>query len=37
MPASLAEKIRIEYPHDQATGYSAGQLRGAVVVTRPLP
>lgn len=37
IPASLAEKIRIEYPHDQATGYSAGQLRGAVVVTRPLP
>ena len=37
MPASLAEKIRIEYPHDQATGYSAGQLRGAVVVTRPIP
>lgn len=37
IPASLAEKIRIEYPHDQATGYKAGQLRGAVVVTRPLP
>ena len=37
IPASLAEKIRIEYPHDQATGYSAGQLRGAVVVTRAIP
>lgn len=37
IPASLAEKIRTEYPHDQATGYSAGQLRGAVVVTRPIP
>jgi len=35
--APLAEKLRIEYPNDQATGYSAGQLRGAVVVTRPLP
>ena len=35
--ASLAEKLRIEYPNDQATGYSVGQLRGAVVVTRPIP
>lgn len=35
--APLAEKLRIEYPNDQATGYLAGQLRGAVVVTRPLP
>ena len=37
IPASLAEKIRLEYPKDQATGYSVGKLRGAVVVTRPLP
>ena len=35
--APLAEKLRIEYPNDQATGYSVGQLRGAVVVTRPIP
>ena len=35
--APLADKLRIEYPDDQATGYSVGQLRGAVVVTRPLP
>ena len=35
--APLAEKLRLEYPNDQATGYRAGQLRGAVVVTRPLP
>jgi hypothetical protein len=35
--APLAEKLRIEYPNDQATGYGVGQLRGAVVVTRPLP
>jgi hypothetical protein len=32
----LAEKIRLEYPDDQATGYSVGKLRGAVVVTKPL-
>mgnify|MGYP006267371319 CR=1 FL=1 len=37
IPASLAEKIRIDYPQDQATGYSVGKLRGAVVVSRPLP
>lgn len=24
------------YPHDQATGYTAGQLRGAVTIKRPL-
>lgn len=32
----LAEKIRQEYPDDQATGYSVGKLRGAVVITKPL-
>ncbi len=37
IPAPLMEKIRAEYPEDQATGYSVGKLRGAVVVTRPLP
>ena len=36
IPAPLMEKIRAEYPRDQATGYSVGQLRGAVIVTRPL-
>ncbi len=37
IPAPLAEKIRAEYPQDQAVGYSAGKLRGAVVITRLLP
>lgn len=37
IPAPLAEKIRHDYPQDQATGYSVGKLRGAVVVSRPLP
>ena len=36
IPAPLMEKIRAEYPRDQATGYSVGQLRGAVIVTRPM-
>lgn len=30
--ASLAES----YPHDQATGYARGQIRGALTVKRPL-
>jgi len=36
IPAALVEKIRLEYPNDQATGYSAGKLRGAVVITKPM-
>ena len=36
IPVPLLEKIRAEYPRDQATGYSVGQLRGAVVVAQPL-
>lgn len=37
IPTPLAEKIRAEYPQDQAVGYSVGKLRGAVVITRVLP
>lgn len=37
---SLAEPVRAQlaaqYPHDRATGYSVGQVRGAVTVRRPL-
>jgi hypothetical protein len=36
IPAPLLEKIRAEYPQDEAIGYRVGQLRGAVVVTRAL-
>ena len=36
IPAPLLEKIRAEYPQDDAIGYRVGQLRGAVVVTRVL-
>ena len=31
--SSLAQN----YPHDQATGYTLGQVRGAVSIKRPLP
>ena len=34
--APLAEKIKLEYPNDEAVGYIVGKLRGAVVVTKPL-
>ncbi|CUA98140.1 Tll0287-like domain-containing protein [Thiomonas bhubaneswarensis] len=32
----VADKLKANYPHDQATGYAPGQLRGAVVISRPL-
>lgn len=38
--AALAPEIKArlkgEYPHDQATGYSLGQIRGGLSVKRPL-
>jgi Protein of unknown function (DUF3365) len=36
IPAAVQQRLRSEYPHDRATGYSAGQVRGAVTVKRPL-
>jgi hypothetical protein len=39
-PAAMADGVRAalaaEYPHDRATGYAAGQVRGAVTVKRLL-
>lgn len=32
----LQEQLAKDYPHDQAIGYSTGQIRGAVSVKRPL-
>ena len=29
-------KLATEYPRDRATGYSAGQIRGAITIKRPL-
>ncbi len=34
--AGLKAKLAESYPHDQATGYSKGQIRGALTVKRPL-
>jgi hypothetical protein len=36
MDAGLKAKLAESYPHDQATGYSKGQIRGALTVKRPL-
>jgi hypothetical protein len=36
IPDGVKARLQAEYPHDQATGYKVGDLRGAVVITRPL-
>ncbi len=36
MDAGLKAKLVESYPHDRATGYSKGQIRGALTVKRPL-
>jgi len=36
LDAGLKAKLGESYPHDQATGYSQGQVRGALTVKRPL-
>ena len=36
LDAGLQAKLSASYPHDQATGYAKGQIRGALTVKRPL-
>ncbi len=36
MDTGLKAKLAEIYPHDQATGYTKGQIRGALTVKRPL-
>lgn len=36
IPEGVKARLQAEYPMDQATGYQVGDLRGAVVVKRPL-
>ena len=36
IPAEVKARLAEDYPHDQATGYSPGQLRGALSIKRPL-
>jgi hypothetical protein len=32
----VAQRLQSDYPHDHARGYTAGQIRGAVTIKRPL-
>jgi len=36
IPQGVKARLQAEYPMDQATGYRVGELRGAIVVKRPL-
>lgn len=36
LPEALQSTLARDYPHDQATGYAVGQIRGALTVKRPL-
>jgi hypothetical protein len=36
-PAELRAALRLDYPHDAATGYAVGELRGAMSLRRALP
>ena len=36
LPEAVRLQLKREYPHDAGTGYSLGQVRGAVTIKRPL-
>lgn len=36
IPEGVKARLKQEYPNDQATGYQPGDLRGAIVIRRPL-
>jgi hypothetical protein len=36
MSDAIRAQLAAEYPHDKATGYQVGQIRGAVTIKRPL-
>ncbi|TAN85392.1 MAG: DUF3365 domain-containing protein [Gallionella sp.] len=36
IPDNVKTRLSEEYPYDKATGYSVGQIRGAVSIKRPL-
>ena len=36
LSAEVKTRLNADYPHDQATGYSVGQIRGAISIKRPL-
>lgn len=36
IPQNVKDALKAEYPHDKATGYTLGQIRGAITIKRPL-
>jgi hypothetical protein len=36
IPESVKAKLALDYPHDPATGYKPGELRGAVSIKQPM-
>jgi hypothetical protein len=36
IPEGVRAKLKEDYPNDKATGYQVGDLRGAIVIRRPL-
>ncbi len=36
IPVAVKEILAVHYPHDLATGYAVGQLRGAVTIKHPV-
>jgi hypothetical protein len=36
IPPGVKARLAAEYPHDRATGYRPGELRGAISIKRPL-
>lgn len=36
IPANVRARLADDYPHDQATGYAPGQIRGALSIKRPM-
>ena len=36
IPATVKATLSRDYPHDRATGYKAGEIRGAVTIKRPM-
>jgi len=35
IPEQVKARLAVEYPHDRATGYGPGQVRGAVTIKQP--
>ncbi|HTS54959.1 MAG TPA: DUF3365 domain-containing protein [Burkholderiales bacterium] len=36
IPEAVHKRLWLEYPHDRATGYTVGQIRGGVTIKQPL-